>query len=412
MNRVVVTGMGIISPIGNDVASFGAALKRGDVGIAPITKVSVAGSPIHLAAEVKDFNPEPVIAKKDAKRLDTFSQYALVASEEAVASSGLDLEKINKDRFGVIISSGIGGMETFESEVAKLHSKEDSMRIAPLFIPIIISNMAAGNVALRYEAKGICTSVVTACAGATHSIGEAFRAIKHGYADIMLAGGTEASITRASVAGFNALTALSQSSDPARGSIPFDKDRNGFVIGEGSGILVIESLEHAKARGANILAEIVGYGANCDAYHMTAPSPDGSGAAKCMTLALKEAGIAPQDINYINAHGTSTPLNDAAESAAIKKAFGDHAKNLLVSSTKSQIGHLLGAAGGVEAIATIIAINEGFAPPTMGYQNPDEDCDLNYVPNAAIDIDIKYALSNNFGFGGHNAALAFKKWEE
>ncbi|MCL2754026.1 MAG: beta-ketoacyl-ACP synthase II, partial [Defluviitaleaceae bacterium] len=282
----------------------------------------------------------------------------------------------------------------------------------PLFIPIIISNMAAGNVALRYEAKGICTSVVTACAGATHSIGEAFRAIKHGYADIMLAGGTEASITRASVAGFNALTALSQSSDPARGSIPFDKDRNGFVIGEGSGILVIESLEHAKARGANILAEIVGYGANCDAYHMTAPSPDGSGAAKCMTLALKEAGIAPQDINYINAHGTSTPLNDAAESAAIKKAFGDHAKNLLVSSTKSQIGHLLGAAGGVEAIATIIAINEGFAPPTMGYQNPDEDCDLNYVPNAAIDIDIKYALSNNFGFGGHNAALAFKKWEE
>jgi len=404
--------MGIISPIGNDVASFGAALKRGDVGIAPITKVSVAGSPIHLAAEVKDFNPEPVIAKKDAKRLDTFSQYALVASEEAVASSGLDLEKINKDRFGVIISSGIGGMETFESEVAKLHSKEDSMRIAPLFIPIIISNMAAGNVALRYEAKGICTSVVTACAGATHSIGEAFRAIKHGYADIMLAGGTEASITRASVAGFNALTALSQSSDPARGSIPFDKDRNGFVIGEGSGILVIESLEHAKARGANILAEIVGYGANCDAYHMTAPSPDGSGAAKCMTLALKEAGIAPQDINYINAHGTSTPLNDAAESAAIKKAFGDHAKNLLVSSTKSQIGHLLGAAGGVEAIATIIAINEGFAPPTMGYQNPDEDCDLNYVPNAAIDIDIKYALSNNFGFGGHNAALAFKKWEE
>ncbi|MCL2575838.1 MAG: beta-ketoacyl-ACP synthase II [Defluviitaleaceae bacterium] len=404
--------MGVISPIGNDVASFGAALKRGDVGIAPITKVNVPSSPIHLAAEVKDFNPEPTIAKKDVKRLDLFSQYALVAAEQAVTSSGLDLEKIDHDRFGVIISSGVGGIETFETEVLRLHSKEDSMRIAPLFIPIMIANMAAGNVALRFSAQGICTSVVTACAGATHSIGEAFRAIKHGYADIMLAGGTEASINRTAVAGFNALTALSQSSDPKRGSIPFDKDRNGFVIGEGAGILVIEKLEHALERGANIFAEIVGYGANCDAHHMTAPCPDGAGAAKCMALALKEAGIAPSDVDYINAHGTSTPLNDAAESAAIKKTFGDVAKNLLISSTKSQVGHLLGAAGGVEAIATIIGINGGFAPPTMGYQNPDPDCDLNYIPNAAVDADIKYALSNNFGFGGHNAAIVIKKWEE
>ena len=411
MKRVVITGMGVVSPIGNDVPSFQKALEEGVIGIGPITKVDEPESPIKLAAEVKNYNPEAAIPKKDIKRLDLFSQYALSAADEAVKSSGLDLEAVDSHRMGVIISSGIGGMETFENEVIKFHEK-GGFKIAPLFIPMMIGNMAAGNVALEYGCKGICTNVVTACAASTHAIGEAFRNIKHGYCDVILAGGTEAAVTKAAVAGFSALKALSRSDDPLRGSIPFDAERDGFVIGEGAGILVLESLDHAQERGATILGEIVGYGANCDAYHITAPSPGGEGASACMSLALAEAGIDPNEVQYINAHGTSTQLNDAAESAAIERTFGEHSKDLLVSSSKSQFGHLLGAAGAVESIALLTGMNKGFAPATMGYKVQDEVCNLNYVPNAIAKANIKYAMSNNFGFGGHNASLCFKKWEE
>ncbi|MDR2182756.1 MAG: beta-ketoacyl-ACP synthase II [Clostridiales bacterium] len=410
-HRVVITGMGVISPIGNDLKTFTDSLRGGVVGIRPITKVQVPDSPVKLAAEVVDYDPEADIPKKEIKRMDTFTQYAMSAAAQAMAQSGLDLDAVDKKRLGVIIGSGIGGMETFESEIVKMYEK-GGVRIAPLFIPMLIGNMAAGMVAIRYGARGICTNVVTACASSGNTIGEAFRNIRHGYSDVIIAGGSEASITRAAVAGFNALKAINQAEDPLRASIPFDAERNGFIIGEGAGILVMENYDMAKSRGARILAEIAGYGTNCDAYHMTAPTVDGSGASDCMTLALEDAGIDPAKVDYINAHGTSTPLNDAAETAAIKRTFGGHAGNLLVSSTKSQIGHLLGAAGAVEAIATVTAMLEGFVPPTMGYQVPDPACDLNYVPNAAISRKIEYALSNNFGFGGHNATLCFKRWEE
>ena len=411
MNRVVVTGMGVISPIGNDLQSFSENLQKGFVGIAPITKVDVEGSPIKLAAEVRDYDPEADIPKKEINRLDVFSQYALSAAGQAMQQSGLDVESIDKRRMGVIIGSGIGGMETFESEIVKMYEK-GGLRIAPLFIPMMIGNMASGNVAIKYGAKGICTNVVTACASSTNTIGEAFRNIKHGYADIIIAGGAEACITRASVAGFNALKALTRAEDPARASIPFDKERSGFVIGEGAGILILENYDMAVARGANILAEIVGYGSTCDAFHMTAPLSDGEGAAESMRLAVQEAGIAPTAIDYINAHGTSTALNDAAETLAIKQAFGEHAKQLMVSSTKSMIGHLLGAAGAVEAIACIAGMTKGFVPPTMGYAVADPECDLDYVPNKSADKQINYALSNSLGFGGHNATICIKKKEE
>lgn len=410
-HRVVVTGMGVISSIGNNLKNFTDSLRAGVIGIRPITKVQVTESPVKLAAEVVGYDPEIDIPKKEVKRMDTFTQYAMSAAAQAMAQSGLDLDKIDKKRMGVIIGSGIGGMETFEEEVVKMYEK-GGIRIAPLFIPMMIGNMAAGMVAIRYGARGVCTNVVTACASSGNTIGEAFRNIRHGYSDVIIAGGAEATITRAAVAGFNALKAISQSDDPLRASIPFDAERNGFIIGEGSGILILENYDKAKARGAQILAEIVGYGTNCDAYHMTAPTPDGQGASDCMTLAVEDAGIDPAKIDYINAHGTSTPLNDAAETAAIKRTFGDHAANLLVSSTKSQIGHLLGAAGAVETIATITAMREGFVPATMGLKVRDPECDLNYVPNASIDKQIDYALSNNFGFGGHNATLCIKRWED
>ena len=411
MNRVVVTGMGVISSIGNDLKSFAENLQNGVVGIRPLTKVQIEGNPVKLAAEVIDYDSSSDIPPKEAKRMDTFSQYAMSATAQAIAQSGLNLDDVDKKRLGVIIGSGIGGMETFENEIIRMNEK-GGMRIAPLFIPMMIGNMAAGNVAIRYGAKGVCTNVVTACASSGNTIGEAFRSIRHGYSDVIIAGGAEASITRAAVAGFNALKAISQAEDPLRASIPFDAERNGFIIGEGAGILVLENYEMAKARGANILAEIIGYGTNCDAYHMTAPSPEGEGAADCILEAVKDAQIELTQIDYINAHGTSTPLNDAAETMAIKRAFGEHAANLLVSSTKSQIGHLLGAAGAVEAITTIIAMNNGFVPATMGLKVPDPECDLNYVPNKTINKQINYALSNNFGFGGHNAALCIKRWEE
>ena len=410
MNRVVVTGMGVVSPIGNDLQSFSDNLQKGMVGIAPITRVVIEDSPIRLAAEVRDYNPEADIPKKEINRMDKFSQYALSAAAQAMEQSGLDLDRVDKKRLGVIIGSGIGGMETFESEIVRMYEK-GGLRIAPLFIPMMIGNMASGNVAIKYGAKGICTNVVTACASSTNTIGEAFRNIKHGYADIIITGGAEASITRAAVAGFSALKALTRAQDPMRASVPFDKERSGFVIGEGAGILVLENYDMAMARGANILAEIVGYGTNCDAYHMTAPSPDGEGAADAMALAIAEADVDPAKVDYINAHGTSTPLNDAAETLAIKRAFGDHANDLLISSTKSMIGHLLGAAGAVEAIACIAGMTRGFVPPTMGYQVPDPECDLNYVPNKSLDKQIDYALSNSLGFGGHNATICIKRWE-
>lgn len=408
VNRVAVVGMGAISPIGNDIKSIIESLKGGKVGIDFISKITMQ-SPIKLAAEVKNYNPEDSIPKKEAKRMDLFCQYALSAAIEAVNNSGLDIESINKKRFGVIIGSGVGGMNTFENEVVSLYEKG---KLSPLFIPMLIGNIAAGNVAIHFGAKGICTDIVTACASSAHSIGEAYRSIKHGYSDIILAGGAEACVTNSTIAGFNALKALSRSDNPRRSSIPFDKERDGFVLGEGAGILVLENYEMAKVRGANILAEVVGYGANCDAYHMTAPSPDGEGAAECMLQAIEEANLSPKDIDYINAHGTSTQLNDAAETLAIKQTFKDHAASLFVSSTKSMTGHLLGAAGALEAIASIVAIGQGFVPPTMGYSVPDADCDLNYVPNQAVYTDIKYALSNSLGFGGHNASLCFKKVEE
>jgi len=408
MNRVAVTGMGVISPIGNDLQSFTESLQKGVVGIGPLTKVIVDDSPIKVAAEVRNYNPEADISPKEIKRMDCFSLYALSAAAQAMRQSGLDLEKIDKKRMGVIIGTGIGGMETFENEIVKMYEK-GGLRIAPLFIPMLIGNMAAGNVAIRYGARGICTNVVTACASSTNTIGEAFRNIKHGYADIIITGGTEACMTRATIAGFNALKALTRAEDPARASIPFDKERDGFVIGEGAGVLILENYEKALARGANILAEIVGYGTNCDAFHMTAPSPDGEGAADAMALAMTEAGISPADVDYINAHGTSTTLNDSAETLAIKRAFGDHASTLPVSSTKSMTGHLLGAAGAVEAIACIAGMTHGFAPPTMGYSVPDPECDLNYVPNKSMKTEIKYALSNSLGFGGHNATICIKR---
>jgi len=410
MNRVVVTGMGVVSPIGNDLQSFSDNLQKGMVGIAPITRVVIEDSPIKLAAEVRDYNPEADIPKKEINRMDKFSQYALSAAAQAMEQSGLNLDQVDKKRLGVIIGSGIGGMETFETEIVRMYEK-GGLRIAPLFIPMMIGNMASGNVAIKYGAKGICTNVVTACASSTNTIGEAFRNIKHGYADIIITGGAEASITRAAVAGFSALKALTRSQDPMRASVPFDKERSGFVIGEGAGILVLENYDMAVARGTNILAEIVGYGTNCDAYHMTAPSPDGEGAADAMSLAITEAGIDPAKVDYINAHGTSTPLNDAAETLAIKRTFGNHADNLLISSTKSMIGHLLGAAGAVEAIACIAGMTRGFVPPTMGYQVPDPECDLNYVPNKSLDKQMDYALSNSLGFGGHNATICIKRWE-
>jgi len=403
--------MGVISSIGNNLKSFAENLQNGVVGIRPLTKVQIEGNPVKLAAEVINYDSSLDIPAKEAKRMDTFSQYALSAASQAVAQSGLNLDDVDKKRLGVIIGSGIGGMETFENEIVKMYEK-GGMRIAPLFIPMMIGNMAAGNVAIRYGAKGVCTNVVTACATSGNTIGEAFRSIRHGYSDIIIAGGAEASITRAAVAGFNALKAISQAEDPLRASIPFDAERNGFIIGEGAGILILENYETAKVRGAKILAEIIGYGTNCDAYHMTAPSPEGEGAADCMLEAVRDAKIELEQVEYINAHGTSTPLNDAAETMAIKRTFRDYAPNLLVSSTKSQIGHLLGAAGAVEVIATITGMLNGFVPATMGLKIPDPECDLNYVPNKIVNKQINYALSNNFGFGGHNAALCIKRWEE
>ncbi len=409
--RVVVTGLGVITPIGNDVDSFWNGIKNKEVGIGPITCFDAADFKCRLAAEVKDFDPKAYMDNKTARRMERFSQFAVAAASQALAQSGLNMEHEDPFRVGVSIGSGIGSLQEIERGCKKLEEKGPS-RVNPLMVPIMISNMAAGNVAIQYGMKGKCINVVTACATGTHSIGEAMRSIQYGEADVMLAGGTEAAITPIGIAGFSALTALCTNEDPKRASIPFDKDRSGFVMGEGAGVVVLESLEHAKARGAKILAEVVGYGATCDAYHITSPAEDGSGAARAMTDAIKDAGITPEDIDYVNAHGTSTHHNDLFETKAIKLALGDHAYDVKVSSTKSMIGHLIGAAGGVEFITCVKSIEEGYVHPTVGLENPGEGCDLDYVQGEGVNMEVNYAISNSLGFGGHNASLLVKRFCE
>ena len=406
-NRVVVTGYGVTSPIGNTPEEFWNSLHDGKIGIKPITKFDASDIPVFNAGEIQDFPFDKYFVKKDTNRMDTYSLYAIYAAMEALENSGLNMEEVNRDRVGVIVSSGIGGLQELEDQIIRMYER-GMKRIKPMFIPKALSNMGAGNIALKIGAQGVCKSVTTACASANDAIGEAFREIKFGFHDVVLAGGAEASITKIGIGGFNALTALSTTEDPERSSIPFDKDRNGFVMGEGAGVLVIESLEHAQKRGANILAEIVGYGSNCDAYHMTTPTPDGSGAAKAIKLAINEAGIKPEDVDYVNAHGTSTPANEKGESAAIVSVLG---KDVPVSSTKSFTGHLLGAAGAVEAIATIEAIRHSFVPKTAGTKELSDYIEANVVYGEGQEADIQYAISNTFGFGGHNAVLAFKRWE-
>ena len=408
--RVVVTGMGAITPIGNNVDDFFQSTKEGKCGIDYIRKFDTEDYKAKVAAHVKDFEPKDYMEHKESRRMDCFSQFAVAAAKEAFEDSGINIDKIDKDRFGVIVSSGVGGLENIEKEANTLASR-GPRRVNPLFVPMIITNMAAGNIAIQFGAKGICTNIVTACASGSHSIGEAFRNIKHGYADVLFAGGAEATITPLGIAGFTALTALSSSEDPMRASIPFDKERDGFVMGEGAGILILEEYEHAINRGAKIYAEIVGYGATGDAYHITSPSPDGEGAARAMKLAMEEAKIGPKEISYINAHGTGTELNDKYETKSIKIAMGDEAYKTPVSSTKSMIGHLLAAAGAVEAVVCIKAIEEGFIPATIGLKLADEECDLDYVPNQGRKGTLSYVMSNSLGFGGHNAALIFKKLE-
>ena len=405
--RVVITGLGAITPIGNTVEEFWNGIKNGTVGIGPITKFDTTEYKVKIAAEVKDFVAKERMDFKASKRMETFSQYAVAAAKEACADAGFEIEKEDPYRCGVIIGSGIGSLQQIEKQYTTILEKGPG-RVAPLMVPMMISNMAAGNVSIQLGLKGKCTNVVTACATGTNCIGDALRAIQYGDADVMFAGGTESCICPTGIAGFTALTALTTREDPLRASIPFDKDRNGFVMGEGAGVLVIESLEHAQKRGANILAEIVGYGSNCDAYHMTTPTPDGSGAAKAIKLAINEAGIKPEDVDYVNAHGTSTPANEKGESAAIVSVLG---KDVPVSSTKSFTGHLLGAAGAVEAIATIEAIRHSFVPKTAGTKELSDYIEANVVYGEGKEADIEYAISNTFGFGGHNAVLAFKRWE-
>lgn len=410
--RVVVTGMGAITPIGNDVETFWQGLKTNTVGIGPITYFDTADYKCKLAAELKGFDPKQYMDPKAARRMEAFSQYAVAAAKEALEQSGIDMAKEDPYRVGVSVGSGIGSLQAVEKDVKKLNEKGPS-RVAPLLVPMMISNMAAGNVAIQFGLKGKCINVVTACATGTHSIGEAFRSIQYGEADVMVAGGTEASITPIGVAGFTALTALNTTDDPKRASIPFDKERNGFIMGEGAGVVVLESLEHAQARGAHILAELVGYGATCDAYHITSPAEDGSGAAKAMEVAIKDAGITPEQIDYVNAHGTSTHHNDLFETKAIKLALGEEqARKVKINSTKSMIGHLLGAAGGVEFITCVKSIQDGFVHATAGLQVPDEECDLDYTPNQGVSMNVDYAITNSLGFGGHNASLVVKKFTE
>ncbi len=405
----MITGMGAITPIGVGIENFWEGIKAGKIGFGPITKFDASEYKTKLAAQVKDFDAKQFMDPKAAKRMELFCQYAVAAAKEAMDDSGLDMEKEDPFRVGVSVGSGIGSLQAMEREHTKLVEKGPN-RVNPLLVPMMICNMAAGNVSIQFGCKGKSINVVTACATGTHSIGEAFRSIQYGEADVMLAGGSESSVTPIGIAGFNALTALSTNEDPARCSIPFDKDRSGFIMGEGAGVVILEELEHAKARGAKIYGEVVGYGCTSDAYHITSPAEDGSGAAKAMEYAVADAGIAKEEITYINAHGTSTHHNDLFETRAIKLCFGEHAKNIKINSTKSMVGHLLGAAGAVEFITCVKELQEGYIHQTVGYQNPDEELDLDYCKEA-VQGEFKYALSNSLGFGGHNASILVKKYE-
>ena len=408
--RVVITGLGAVTPLGLNAPDSWQAVKDGVCGIAPITQYDCTEQKVKLAAEVKGFVPEDYLPRPEAKRMGRFTQFAVVAAQEALADAGFRAEEADLDRCGVIISSGIGGQSITEEEHSRgLERGWD--KLSPFYIPTTICNMAAGQIAIRSGFRGMCTCPVTACAGGSNAVGDAFHYIRDGYAEVMLCGGTEAAITPMAIGGFTSMKALSTSEDPARASIPFDAERSGFVMGEGAAVLLLEELEHAKARGAKIYAEVAGYGATCDAYHMTAPAPDGRGGARAMANALADAGLAPEEVDYINAHGTSTPLNDAGETAAVKTVFGDHARRLMISSTKSMTGHMLGAAGAVEALFTALALRDGFVPATIHYQVPDPACDLDVVPNEGREVPLRYALSNSLGFGGHNATLLLKKWE-
>jgi len=410
VRRVVVTGLGALTPIGNTAEELWAGLTQGRSGIGPITRFDATGYPTRIAGEVRNFDPLAYVDKKEARRLDPYLQYAIASSAMAVADAGLDPGKVDSERFGVLIGSGIGGITTLlDGEHVLLQKGPD--RVSPFIIPMLIVNMASGLVSMRFGAKGPNSSVVTACATGNHAIGDAYKMIKYDDADIMIAGGAEAMIVPLTIAGFCAMKAMSTRNDePQKASRPFEAGRDGFVCGEGAGIVVLESLEHAVRRDARIYAEVIGYGMTGDAHHMTAPDPEGDGAARAMKLALKTARLAPEDVGYINAHGTSTPYNDKFETLAIKRVFGEHARRLAVSSTKSMTGHLLGAAGGVEAIATALALHHGILPPTINYDTPDPECDLDYIPNQARKHDVEVALSNAFGFGGTNATIALRKY--
>ncbi|MDE6026034.1 MAG: beta-ketoacyl-ACP synthase II [Lachnospiraceae bacterium] len=409
--RVVITGMGTVNPLGNNLNDTWENIKKGVCGIGLITSLDVTNHAVKVAGEVKNFDSSAVIDKKEARRMDRYSQLALVAADEAFNDSKLDMEKEDSSRCGVIFSSGIGGMASTEANMVT-GQRRGFDKVSPFYIPMTIANMAAGNIAIRFGFKGMCTCVVTACASGNNAIGDSFHYVRDGYADVMICGGSESCITDLGIGGFTAMQALNVTEDPNRASIPFDKERSGFVMGEGAAALVIEEYEHAKARNAKIYGEIVGYGATCDAYHITAPEPNGAGGAACMTMAIKDAGISPEDVGYINAHGTSTHLNDSGETKAIKAAFGDHAYKLMVSSTKSMTGHLLGGSGAVEAVFTTMAVHDGFIPATINYQVPDEECDLDIVPNEGRNVQVEYAASNSLGFGGHNACIIIKKWED
>lgn len=407
--RVVVTGLGAVTPIGNNVDDFWTSVKAGKIGFDHITKFDTTDYKCHIAAELKDFNPQDFMDRKATKRMEPFSQYAVAAAKQAIDDSGLDIEKEDPYMVGCAIGSGIGSLQAMERETQKLYEKGPN-RVNPLLVPLMICNMAAGNVSIQFGLKGKSINDVTACATGTNTIGEAYRSIQYGEADVMVAGGTEGSVCPIGIAGFTALTALSTVDDPAKCSLPFDKNRSGFVMGEGAGVVILEELEHAKARGAKIYAELVGYGCSSDAYHITSPQEDGAGAARAMTNAMSDAGVTPADVKYINAHGTGTHHNDLFETRAIKLAFGDEAANLKINSTKSMIGHLLGAAGAVEFITCVKEIQDGFIHKTVGYETPDEEIDLNYCKDS-YEEPVEYALSNSLGFGGHNASILLKAYK-
>lgn len=411
MKRVVITGLGAVTPLGIGKDKLWEGLLEGRSGVGPISRFDTEEFTTKIAAEVKDFNPEDFIEKKEARRMDRFTQYGVAAAKLAIEDGRIDLDQVDRERVGVIIGTGIGGLETLEGEFKK-YAEKGPRRISPLFIPMMISNMAVGQISMALGLKGSSMTITTACASGTHALGESLRMIKEGKMDMILTGGAEASITPMGLAGFASMKALSTRNDePEKASRPFDKERDGFVMGEGAGVLVLEDLDHALKREATIYGEILGYGSTSDAYHITQPDPEAKGGSNSMRLAIEEAGIAIEEVDYINAHGTSTYFNDKLETMAIKNLFGDHAYKLNISSIKSMTGHLLGAAGGVEAIATILALKTGIIPPTINYENPDEECDLNYTANQAVKRDIKYALSNSLGFGGHNASILLKKYE-